>query len=341
MSDKPSEASLAEVLAIDPVHQGALRAMADLAFRRHDHSAVIHWAERALAVMPSDPHLLALRRNAQLLHRPAPAPAPAARILMLCRTVPGTSVTAGRYIQSFIDLMPRGHLGFFSASAPERFDLPADLAWLPIAFAPYPALTGNAGSYSAAIVECSQRIARDVVFFAENQGMQRIFVLMTPVLFRVIQEIRAISSIPISLIVVDPPDYQLNSLQISPEFHRPLLEDFAQAQRIADRCATVSEAMAGVYENAYGHMPIILRHAIAEEMQGIGRQAPHRDDALTIALVGGMYAADAIAAFIGALDEAAWTIAGRRISLICLTHPPPPGSNSIHADRASGLAGPE
>ena len=244
-------------------------------------------------------------------------------------------------IQSFIDLLPKGRLGFFCLSAPQHFDLPAEFAWLPIAFAPYPALTSDTGSDSAAVAERCRDIARDVVFFAESHGMGRIIVLMTPVFFRVIREIRAISSIPISLIVADPPDYQLNSLQIPPDLHRSLMEDFVQAQRIADRCATVSEAMAGMYQSAYGHQPIILRHAIAEEMQSIGRQAALRDDAFTIALVGGMYAADTIAAFIGALDEAGVDHCGSPY-LADLPDPrlPPPGSAPSMPIEHLGLAGP-
>lgn len=335
-----AEESLSELLKINPASGLAWRARVAIACRRHDHARVIAHAKQALEVLPDDPQILAQLRNARLLVEVGQSPASPQEscTLMVTGTVPGSSNTGGRYIQSIVDLLPAGQLAFFCIATIQKDGFP-NASGFAIAFAPDPTpvsgvsteneewLAAQVTAWEAVRTDQSRAIAKDIVNFAQTVGATRILVLMRPLMFRIVSEIRAISPIKISLIVADPPDYQLRRQPMPEVLHRQFMDDFAIAQRIADHCAAVSEVMASDYQDAYGHEPIVLRHALDDDLQRTGRRTLRRDGELTIAMLGSNYAADAIAAFIAALSGAGWKIAGRDVSLVCMTRALPPAAD--------------
>jgi tetratricopeptide (TPR) repeat protein len=336
-----AEECLSEFLRINPSSGLAWRERVAIACLRHDHATVNAHAERALKVLPDDPQILAQMRNARLLAGLCKSPARQQefRVLMVTATVPGSNDTGGRYVQSFVDLLPAGQLVFFCIASIRQDGFP-NASRFTIAFAPDPSpvsavsteneewLDAQVTAWEAVRIEQSRVIAKDIVHFAQAVGATRILVLMRPLMFRIVSEIRAISSVKISLIVADPPDYQLCRQKMPKVLHRKFMDDFAIAQRIADNCAVVSEVMANDYQNAYGHEPIVLRHALDDSLQRTGRRALRCDGVLTIAMLGNIYAADAISAFIAALSGAGWKIAGRDVSLVCMTPALPPSADS-------------
>jgi tetratricopeptide (TPR) repeat protein len=335
-----AEESLSEILKIIPTSGLAWRARVAIACLRHDHATVIADANRALKVLPDDPQILAQLCNARLLVEDGQSPArpQESRTLMVTATVPGSSDTGGRYIQSIVDLLPAGQLAFFCIATIQQDGFP-NASGFDIAFAPDPTpvsavateneewLAAQVNAWEAVRSDQSRAIAKDIVNFAQTFGATRILILMRPLMFRIVSEIRAISPIRISLIVADPPDYQLRRQKMPEVLHRLFMDDFAIAQRIAEHCAVVSEVMANEYQNAYGHEPIVLRHALDDDLQRTGRRALRCDGGLTIAMLGNIYAADAISAFIAALSEAGWKIAGRDVSLVCMTRALPPAAD--------------
>jgi tetratricopeptide (TPR) repeat protein len=336
-----AEESLSELLRINPASALAWRAKVAMSCLLHDHAKVIAHAQRALNVLPDDPQILAQLRNARMLMEIGQSPAKPQQpcTLMVTGTVPGSSGTGGRYIQSFVDLLPAGQLAFFCIATIQQDDLP-DVSGFTVAFAPDPTpvsgeateneewLAAQVTAWEAVRTDQSRAIAKDIVNFAQTLGATRILLMMRPLVFRIVSEIRAISPIKISLIVADPPEYQLSRHKLPEVLHRQFMDDFAIAQRIADHCAVISDVMANDYQEAYGHEPIILRHALDDDLQRTGRRALRRDGALTIAMLGNIYAADAITAFITALSGAGWKIAGRAVSLVCMTPVLPPAADS-------------
>lgn len=336
-----AEKCLAAILAIEPENQAAWLGLVDVAVRRHDHGAVIDLATRALAVMPGDARLLAIRSNARLHDgsgRAAPGEMP--RVLILSAVVPGGEGSGGRYFQSVIDLYPRDRLAFFCITKLARFKPPADMPWLPIGFAsdpiPRSKLAATEGSerfssrmtaWEEALTRESKEIAAEVLRFAQRHGSEVIVFAATPLLFRVALEIRALSPIRIAMMVLDPLEIRLTSYQVPAPLHQVIHEDFDAAMKIVDRCATSSDNMAEEYQRQYGHEPLVMLHGLARDVQRKGRHRRLDDRRLTIAMLGALYASDAVAAFVQALVAADWKIGERSVSLICMTREPPPGTD--------------
>lgn len=336
-----AEACLAEILANEPENEAALVGMVDVAGRRHDYGAVVDRATRALAVMPGDMRLVAIRDNARL-HDPScrAIPGELPRVMILSAVTPGEEGSGGRYFQSIIDFYPRDRLTFFSVTKMGRFKVPAGMLGLPVglAFDPVPRtkLAAPEGSdrhrswqaaWEWALDHESKLIAAEALNFARRHGSEVIVVVANPLTFRIAREIRALSPIRMSLMVLDPLEIRFKSYQVPAALHPVIEEDCAAAMRIADRCATGSHNMADEYLEEYGHEPLVLLHGLARDVQRTGRHRRLGDGRLTIALLGSLYATDAIAAFIAALAAADWTIGGRSVSLICMTRDLPPGAD--------------
>lgn len=336
-----AESCLAEILAIEPENQAALAGMVEVAGRRHDYGAIIDRATRALAVMPGDERLLAIRDNARLQDpfcRAIPGEIP--RVMILSAVVPGEEGSGGRYFQSVIDLYPRDRLAFFSVTRMGRYKVPAGIPGLPVglAFDPVPRtkLHTPEGSdrhrswtaaWEHALDHESKAIAVEALNFARRHGSEVIVVVANPLLFRVAREIRALSPIRISMMVLDPLEIRFKSYQVPASLYPAIEEDCAAAMQIADRCATSSDNMAEEYREQYGHEPLVLLHGLARDVQRTGRHRRLDDGRLTIAMHGSLYATDAIEAFIRTLAGLGWKIGGRDVSLICMTRELPPGSD--------------
>ncbi|HHZ08726.1 MAG TPA: hypothetical protein GX405_08110 [Rhizobiales bacterium] len=336
-----AEKCLAEILAVEPDNQAALVGLVEVAGRRHDYAAIIDRATRALAVMPGDARLEAIRDNARLQEPSGFAVAgELPRVMILSAVVPGEDGSGGRYFQSVIDLYPRDRLAFFCVTRMGRFKLPADMPGLPIglAFDPVPRTMYAApegsdrylswkAAWDWALDHESKVIAAEALNFARRHGSEVIVVAANPLTFRIAREIRALSPIRISMMVLDPLEIRFKTYQVPAALHRVIEEDLAAAMRIAHRCATSSDNMAEEYLERYGQEPLVLPHGLSREVQRTGRHRRLGDGRLTIALLGALYATDAISAFVAALAAADWTIGGRRVSLICMTRELPPGSD--------------
>ena len=337
-----AESCLTEILAIEPENQAALGGLVAVAGLRHDYGAIIDRATRALAVMPGDARLLAIRDNARLQDPSCRAiPGEIPRVMILSAVVPGEEGSGGRYFQSVADLYPRDRIAFFAVTKMQRYKLPADMPLLPIglAFDPVPRtkLAAPEGSdrhrswqvaWEWALDHESKVIAVEALNFARRHGSEVIVVVANPLLFRVAREIRALSPIRISMMVLDPLEIRFKSYQVPPALHKVIEEDCAAAMQIADRCATSSDNMAEEYREQYGHEPLVMLHGLARGLQRTGRHRRLDDGRLTIALLGSLYATDAISAFIRALAGVDWKIGGRNVSLICMTRELPPGSDA-------------
>lgn len=337
-----AEKCLKAILAIEPENQAAWLGLVDVAGRRRDHGAVIDLATRALAIMPGDARLLAVRSNARLHDRSGQTvPGEMPRVMILSAVVPGGEGSGGRYFQSVIDLYPRDRLAFFCITKLARFNPPADMPWLPIGFAPDPIprsklaatednerFSSRMAAWEEALTRESKEIAAEVLRFAERHGSETLVLGATPLLFRVALEIRALSPIRIAMMVLDPLEIRLTSYQVPAPLHQVIHEDFAAAMKIVDRCATSSDNMAEEYQRQYGHEPLVMLHGLARDVQRKGRHRRLDDRRLTIAMLGALYASDAVAAFIQALVAADWKIGERNVSLICMTREPPPGTDA-------------
>lgn len=336
-----AERCLAEILAIEPDDQAAWLGMVDVAGRRHDYGAIVDRTTRALAVMPGDARLLAIRDNARLQDpscRSLPGEVP--RVMILSAVVPGEEGSGGRYFQSVVDLYPRDRLTFFSVTKMGRYKVPADLPGLAVglAFDPIPRTKLHApegsdrhrswtAAWEHALDHESKVIAAEALNFARRHGSDVIVVVANPLLFRIAREIRALSPIRISMMVLDPLEIRFKSYKVPAALHPVIEEDCAAAMKIAHRCATSSDNMAEEYLERYGQEPLVLLHGLAPEVQRTGRHRRLDDGRLTIAMHGSLYATDAIGAFIRTLAGLGWKIGGRDVSLVCMSRDVPAGSD--------------
>ncbi len=336
-----AERCLMAILAAEPDNQAAWLGMVDVAGRRHDYGAVIDLTTRALAVMPGDARLLAIRDNARLQDpscRSLPGEIP--RVMILSAVVPGEEGSGGRYFQSVIDFYPRDRLTFFSVTKMGRYKVPAEMPGLAVglAFDPVPRTKLHApegsdrhlswtAAWERALDHESKVIAAEALNFARRHGSEVIVVVANPLLFRIAREIRALSPIRISMMVLDPLEIRFKSYQVPTALHPVIEEDCAAAMQIAHRCATSSDNMAEEYREQYGQEPLVLLHGLARDVQRTGRHRRLDDGRLTIALLGSLYATDAIAAFVRTLAGVDWKIGGRDVSLICMTRDLPAGSD--------------
>lgn len=333
-----AEDALRAILEIDPRDVKALRAKVEIAFRRRDHRAVLKRARRAAALLPNDPRLGAMVASSrQLRHTSYHEQAP--QLVMLNSIPPWNKFNGGRYFQSVIDLYPSDRLAIFCVHPIDLIvSAPEEHAHLPLVFAAHPVnrRTARRGvednpAYAAmwktALATAAGEIAAEVAEFARRRGAQTVLIpLIDPLLFRIARILCEKSLLRLAVLVMDPPDLLLKTRQVPIEFHEELALDFDHVLSNAERCGSISEGMADLYERAYGQPPLLLRHALADELGRPGRRVLLHDDRFVIAMVGSFFADDAVAAFIKALQEADWIIAGRSASLICLTLHPPPGA---------------
>lgn len=343
-----ARAALDAILAIEPADAKAHRAMVAIALRQHDHSRVLELASRAEEAGLLDAQFRTIAASSRLLLE-ARSAEPAPGIILLSATAPGDEFAGGRYVRSMIDLYPANRLSYFCVYPVGDIKPPAeDIAQLSLLWAAHPvskrfaaAGTGRSAAYAAAwrraLDKAAVDIAREVVDVARWRRAEVILVsLNDPLLFRIARVLAEITRLRLAVLVADPPDHLWTSMRVPEEFRDELMADFSKVMERAERCATISEKMACHFERDYGHGPLLLRHSLAEELGRPGRAATRQDDELVIAILGSLYAADAISAFFAALESVDWNVAGRRVSIICLTSRLPPSARETMPIRHLG-----
>jgi len=338
-----AETALMDIVRLTPSSEPTWQALTQAAYLRHDHDAAIARGMRLLALAPGNHHVRALVANARVLKygagdiEPVAPDDPFPRITLFSGMAPGAPNSGGCYLQTFIDIYPKDRLSIFCVQDPVSGTRP-DAAGPVCAYAPsitrrvLPANRVRWGADEGDAIEDatarhSELILRDLMLFVEHVKSTILVVIPNrEVVVTVAEEIARRRAIDFTSVVLDMPSYLFRAQHIPESFIGSLLDSFAHVLRGSRGCGTVSEEMGGKFKDEYGHAPVLLNHSLpASTLVRRSRDLP--GDRLRIAVVGSLYAEDAVDAFIQALDANGWKLGDRNVSLMCLTRSKVPGAD--------------
>jgi hypothetical protein len=121
---------------------------------------------------------------------------------------------------------------------------------------------------------------------------------------------------PMVSLVWDHPDYLLQLSRFDRVSRAQLRREFDRSIAASRRVAVVSEAMRDAYEPLTRGAFQLLRHGIPVPAAA---PAPLRRDEWVVGFAGSVYAESAFRAFLRALDQVAWNVAGRPVRVRLLT----------------------
>lgn len=122
-------------------------------------------------------------------------------------------------------------------------------------------------------------------------------------------------SVPLLTQVWDPPGWWLRVRRVRTAYANQVLQRFDEAISHSKACAVTSWAMAAAYQEKYGIQSPILLPSLPKEQAIQSAASLQSTDSLTIALAGQVYADDAWACLIRALDSVHWKIGNRTITI--------------------------
>jgi glycosyltransferase involved in cell wall biosynthesis len=256
------------------------------------------------------------------------------KVLLLTDIPPSTNYTAGLVLAQACKTMPRNSVVCFAIVNPEfqNIRLDADLAWLPMEFAPKPAEWGlplgapfRLGlSYVAEEISCRFSVPRLVNLaadFARRQNVDAIWaVLQGQTMVRVAGQLSSQLALPLHTQVWDPLSWWLDTHLVDRWHKKRSLAEFDEVMKRSKSCATASWAMSQDYKTRYGVrcVPLIACHARKEAF----RPEPklRRDDEVVLGMAGQFYAEQEWQQFVQALNSVNWMIDGRQIRIKALGH---------------------
>lgn len=164
-------------------------------------------------------------------------------------------------------------------------------------------------------------LAGEIVASARPHGFGKILaVLDNPLMMMIAHRVANALGLQMTALVWDSPDYLLSRYGFDRFSRRYLVNEFNKSLSASQRVAVVSEAMLLEYGSRTRAPVHLLRHGIAMAFAGGDATGPSFDDPeWLIGFAGSMYSECAWRAFLSALDDANWTIAGRPVRLKLIT----------------------
>jgi hypothetical protein len=165
------------------------------------------------------------------------------------------------------------------------------------------------------------RLAREIISGSRAFYPGRILaVLDNPLMMAVAHRVASTLDIPLTTLIWDAPEYLLSKFGFDRFSRRLLLREFNTSLSASQRVAVVSEAMQRDYAARTSAPVQILRHGVPMEFEVQGVPGTEFDqEEWKIGFGGSMYSECAWRAFLGALDHAGWTVAGKPVRLKLVT----------------------
>lgn len=187
-------------------------------------------------------------------------------------------------------------------------------------------------SFPAAAVRERERVAADTVRSVivpdlvarlEAIGAKSLWVLLEgQTLIRVAHELQRVTSLPMTVQVMDPPTNWLRAHGVDPETTGEILDQYDEVLRGAAAVAAGSWAMAELYRERHGTPSFAVAPSLAEELARPPAAFPSGQRPFRIAVAGQIYARDEWCALTRALDRTDWRIDGRTVEIHAFTRDP-------------------
>lgn len=166
---------------------------------------------------------------------------------------------------------------------------------------------------------CWPRLLREAIRFAQAQRIEQVWaVLDWPAIYYLAPRLARALDVPLIVTVWDPPESILLNGQLDRFSREIALRDFDNAMLTAVGGATMSQGMQRAYAEQYDTPSVILRHTVNPELIQTTEWRELGDE-IVIGFSGSLYARREWRAFVTALQQSDWTIAGRPVRLRMLT----------------------
>lgn len=177
------------------------------------------------------------------------------------------------------------------------------------------------------------RLVRETADFAREDPPDLLWgMLAGQTQIRLVPRVAEELGVPLVTMVFDPPEYELTARGADAASRRILMDLFARTLARSRCCVTVSDPMAERLTREYGVPTAVCFPSLPESLALPPGGAPQEEGRLILGLCGRIYAADAWAALLDALDSRDWRIAGRSVEIRVLSRhaiPRDPGAPRV------------
>ncbi len=124
-------------------------------------------------------------------------------------------------------------------------------------------------------------------------------------------------NVPLRTLVWDAPDWIVKRDRMLAPVARMVLREFDRCMHSSAACGVMCEQAAAEYSERYNVKTTIVRHGVPDEWFGGLRTPPtSEEDEYRIGFCGSITAPDTFNAFLEALDQMEWVLAGRPVRLV-------------------------
>ncbi|NYZ17764.1 hypothetical protein HL658_34910 [Azospirillum sp. RWY-5-1] len=141
-------------------------------------------------------------------------------------------------------------------------------------------------------------------------------------LIRVAHQLQRVTSLPMTVQVMDPPTNWLRAHGVDPTTTAELLDQYDAVIRGASAVAAASWAMAELYQERHGTPSFAVVPSLSQELARPPAAFPSGQRPFRIAVAGQIYARDEWYALTRALDQIEWRVDGRTIEIHAFTRDP-------------------
>lgn len=264
-------------------------------------------------------------------------------VLLLSDIGPCSNYTGGVAMAQLCRLFAPGELVAFVVQnrwlKPEPY---ADLDWLPTETVRkpdelYEPTQWRKGKAAAVVTEfyrstvVRHRLIRQALAFGRKHKTGSVWVMLEgqTVVRMAVPVARGLRA-PLHSQIWDPLSWWLRAHYVDGWNSARAEAEFRRALTTSRACAAPSWAMADHIAAAYGVRSLPLIMSYPSELARAPARSFRKPDEVTIAMVGQFYASEAWEAFVRALDEVDWTIAGRAVRIQYFGRTPP---DNVRPDR--------
>lgn len=250
------------------------------------------------------------------------------KILLLADIPPCTNFTGGLYLDRLCRFLPKGSIACFAVIHPKQYpQISPELDWMPLKYYYRPPenwnnkLTSFFGLSSVKLTRVdsyrpNKKIIAEAIEFARQFNPDVVWCILDgKTMLQTAVPIATGLGLPLLAGVWDPPSWWLGASGLNPIAKARVLNKFDHAVRSSSGCATASWAMAEQYRHDYGARTVALLPSLDLSLAMPPAKSSHAGKDFVIGVAGTIYAMQEWRKLLGALNQAAWKICDREVSI--------------------------